>query len=149
MVVSEARLASKPKRIIWGIVVASCIVVLVSAVAGNILVPGMAIVLGIAALTWLILSMTVSIDVGSENVVIRCKPFYAKTISVSDVIAAKPASETTMTEGYGVRALGDRTRGVLVGGPAVALESSTRRWIVSADQPSAVASQINAHIARK
>jgi hypothetical protein len=148
MVLSEARLASKPKRIIGGIVVASCIVVMVSVAAGNILVPGMTIVLGIAAFTWLILSMTVSIDVDSENVVIRCKPFYGRKISLSDVIAAMPASETTMTEGYGVRALGDKTWGVLVGGPAVALQTSTRRWIVSADRPNAVASQINAHIAR-
>lgn len=143
MLVSEAKLSTQTKRLIWGIVGASCVVVLISAVAGNIPVPGLLIVAGVVGLTYLIMSMTVTIDIETDSLVIRCKPFYAATLSFSSVVLAREAPSTSATEGFGLRALGDNTKGVLVGGPAVLVETTSRKWVVSAQNPGAVASRIN------
>jgi len=143
MLVSEAKLSGKTKRLIWGIVGASCVVVLVSAVAGNIPLPGLAIVAGMVALTYLVMSMTVTIDVETDRLVIRCKPFYAATLSFSSVLTAREAPSTSVSEGFGIRALGNNTKGVLVGGPAVLLETTARKWVVSVPNPGSVASRIN------
>ncbi|UKA63763.1 hypothetical protein [Arthrobacter sp. FW306-04-A] len=142
MVISEARLARDSKGLIWGIVSASTIVIVISAQAGGILLPGLLIAAGIVALTWLIVRMTVSIAVTEEKIVLRCAPFYSTTIPLSDLSAVTRASDTSLSEGYGIRVLGKNTRGVLVGGPAVVLETASHRWIISAADPEDVVSTI-------
>jgi hypothetical protein len=142
MVISDARLARRPKGLIWGIVGASVIIVVMSAHAGGILSAGVLIAVGILALTWLIVRMTVSIAVTENEIVVRCEPFYSAAIPLSDVSAVTTASDTSLHEGCGIRVLGKNTRGVPVGGPAVVFETSNRRWIISASHPEEVASTI-------
>ncbi|MET4094135.1 hypothetical protein [Arthrobacter sp. UYCu712] len=117
-------------------------------IAGNIPGPGLIISAGVIALTWVVLGMRVRIDVVAGHVVIRCRPFYTSKIRLSGILAASKTSETTLADGYGARAVGANTRGALAGGRAVALETKTRKWIVSAEHPEAVASRINEQIAR-
>ncbi|WAH98849.1 hypothetical protein [Arthrobacter sp. MMS18-M83] len=147
MVISEARLARDSKGLIWGIAGASTIVIVISAQAGGILLPGLLIAAGIVALTWLILRMTVSIAITDEKIVLRCEPFYLTAIPLSDLSAVTRAPDTSLSEGYGIRVLGRNIRGVLVGGPAVALETASRRWIISAADPEEVLAIIQAQIA--
>ena len=149
MVISEARLAARPKGLIWGIVAASVIVIVISAQAGGILLPGLLAALGVVALTWLIVRMNVSIAVTEESIVVRCEPFYTTEIPVSEVSAITTGPVTSISEGYGIRVLGKNSRGVLVGGPAVALETANRRWVISAAHPEEVVSIIRNHVARK
>ncbi|MHA7167113.1 hypothetical protein ACX801_02990 [Arthrobacter bambusae] len=146
MVVSEARLARRSKGLIWGIVGASVIVLVVSALVSGIVLPGLLIAAGIVALTWTIVRMTVSIATAGEKIVLRCTPFYSTEISISDILAVTTAPNTSLSEGYGFRLIGKNTRGLLVGGPAVALETSNRRWIVSAARPEDVTSAIRDHM---
>jgi hypothetical protein len=146
MVISEAKLANGPKGLIWGIVGASAIGVVVSAQAWGILLPGLLIAAGVVGLTWLIVRMTVSIAIAEEKIVVRCVPFYSTEIPISDVLAVTTAPDTSLSEGYGIRVMGRNTRGVLVGGTAVALETANRRWIISATQPKDVVSTIQDQI---
>ncbi len=149
MVISEARLARDSKGLIWGIVGASAIVIVISAQAGRILLPGLLVAAGIVALTWLIVGMTVSITVTEEKIVLRCEPFYSTAIPISDLSAITRAPDTSLSEGYGLRILRKNTRGLLVGGPAVALEAASRRWVISAAHPEDVVSKIRAQMANK
>ncbi|WP_284981208.1 hypothetical protein [Arthrobacter sp. efr-133-TYG-118] len=98
-------------------------------------------------MTWLILRMTVSIAIAEEKIVLRCAPFYSIEVSISDVLAVTTAENTSLSDGYGFRLMGKGTRGLLAGGPAVALETKTRRWIVSTAHPEEVVSTIQDQIA--
>lgn len=149
MVISEARLAGRSKNLIWGIVGASVIVLILPAVASGILLPGLLMTSGIVALTWTIVRMTVSIAMTDEKIVLRLAPFYSTEISILDVVAVSTAPDTSLTDGYGFRIMGKNTRGLLAGGPAVALETKTRRWIVSTAHPEEVVSTIQDQIAGK
>ncbi|MHC6219832.1 hypothetical protein [Arthrobacter sp. MMS24-S77] len=149
MVISEARLARDSKGLIWGIVGASAIVIVISAQAGGILLPGLLVAASIVALTWLIVRMTVSIAIKEEKIVLRCEPFYSTAILLSDLSAVTRAPDTSLSEGYGIRVLGKNTRGVLVGGPAVALETASRRWIISAADPEDVVTTIRLQMTNK
>ncbi len=142
MVISEAQLAVRSKGLIWGIVGASVIVLVVSALVSGILLPGLLVAAGIVAFTWAIVRVTVSIAIAEEKIVLRCAPFYSTEVSISDVLAVTTAPETSLFDGYGFRVVGKGTRGLLAGGHAVALETKTRRWIVSTAHPEEVASTI-------
>ncbi|MGM7775433.1 hypothetical protein ACSVHC_05350 [Arthrobacter sp. KNU-44] len=101
---------------------------------------------GIVAFTWAIVRMTVSIAITEEKIVLRLAPFYSTEMSISDVVAVAGVPETTLADGYGFRIMGKNTRGLLVGGPAVALETKTRRWIVSTAHPEEITSAIRARM---
>lgn len=146
MVISEARLAGRSTGLIWGIVGASVIVLVVSALVSGILLPGLLMAVGIVAVTWTIVRMTVSITISEEKIVLRLAPFYSTEMSISDIVAVAAVPETTLADGYGFRVTGKYTRGLLVGGPAVALQTKARRWIVSAAHPEEVMSAIRARM---
>ncbi|WP_284751799.1 hypothetical protein [Arthrobacter sp. efr-133-R2A-120] len=146
MVISEARLAGSSKSLIWGIVGASVMVLVVSALVSGIVLPGLLVAAGIVAFTWAIVRMTVSIAVAGEKIVLSCKPFYSTEVSISDVLAVTTAPETSLAVGYGFRVMGKNTRGLLVGGPSIALETNNRRWIVSTARPEDVTSAIRDHM---
>lgn len=76
MVVSEARLAGRSKGLIWGIVGASVIVSVVSALVSGILLPRLLMAAGIVALTWTIVRMNVSIAIAEEKIVLRCAVLF-------------------------------------------------------------------------
>ena len=136
------------KKIAWGIVASSCAVVFISSAISNILPTGLFICVGILGLTWLVLSMKVSIGIHNEQLIVRCEPFYTARMQLSEVLGATTAGETTLAEGFGVRMLGNGSRGVLVGGPSVALETRSRKWVISSESPEAVAKAINSLITR-
>lgn len=142
MVISEARLEGRSKVLIWGIVGAAVVVLVVSAMVSGILLPGLVMTVGIVALTWAIVRMTASIEIAEEKIVLRCAPFYSTEVLISDVASVNPASETSLADGYGFRVMGRNTRGLLVGGPAVALKTKNREWIVSTADPEKVVSTI-------
>jgi hypothetical protein len=144
MVISEAQLAVGSKGLIWGIVGASVIVLVVSALVSGILLPGLLVAAGIVAFTWVIVRMTVSIAIAEEKIVLGCAPFYSIEVSNPDVLAVTMAENTSLSDGYGFRVMGKGkgTRGSLAGGPAVALETKTRRWIVSTAHSEEVVSTI-------
>ena len=142
MVISEARLADHTKGLIWGIVSASVMVLIVSALVSDILVPGLLIAAGILAFTWTVVRITVSIVVAEEKIVLRCAPFYSTEVPISDVVAVATAPDTSLSDGYGFRVMGKNSRGLLVGGGAVALETKNRRWIVSTGHPEKVAAAL-------
>ena len=142
MVISEVRLARRSRVLIWGIVSASVIVLVVSALVSGIFLPELLMAAGIVAFTWAIVRMTVSIAIAEEKIVLRCAPFYSTEVSISDVLAVATAEDTSLSDGCGFRVMGKGTRGLLAGGPAVALETKTRRWIVSTAHPEEVVSTI-------
>ncbi|MEW1820904.1 hypothetical protein AB0323_08955 [Arthrobacter sp. NPDC080031] len=142
MLISEARLAGSSRGLIWGIVGASVITLVASSLVSGTPVPGLLLAAGILPLTWTIVRMTVSIAMADKKIVLRCGPFYSSEISISDVLAIATAPETSLADGYGFRMLGNGTRGLLVGGPAVALETNNRRWIISTTHPEEVTSAI-------
>ncbi len=86
--------------------------------------------------------MTVSIAIAEEKIVLRCARFYSTEMSISDVLAVTAAQHTSLSDGYGFRVMGKNTRGLLVGGGAVALETENRRWIVSTAHPEKVTSAV-------
>ncbi|MDQ0029686.1 hypothetical protein [Arthrobacter bambusae] len=149
MVISEAHLARRSKGLIWGIVGASVVVVVVSAMVSGIVLPGLVLAAGIVALTWAIVRATVSVAITGEKIVLRCAPFYSTEVPISDVLAVTTAEDTTLSDGYGFQVMGKNTRGLLVGGPAVAFETNNRRWIVSTAHPEEVASTIQDQIETK
>jgi hypothetical protein len=59
------------------------------AVAGNITVKVLAVVAGMVALADPVMSMSVTIDVQTDRLVIRCKPFNAATLSLSRILAVQ------------------------------------------------------------
>ncbi|MGO4860163.1 hypothetical protein [Arthrobacter sp. 2MCAF14] len=124
MLISEARLAGSSKGVIWGIDGASVILLGISAQAENIVLPGTVIATSVVAWTWFVVRMTVSIAVADGKIVGRCKPIDAATIPISGVLAATTAQIPFPSQGYGIRVIAKSTRGVLVGGPAVALETA-------------------------
>lgn len=148
IMMSEARLADGPKGVIWGVVTASLLVVVVSAHAGDILLTGFVIAAGIFALTWILVGLSVSIAVAEDNIVVRCTAFYSTMIPISDVLAVGTARDTALSDGYGIRILGKNTRGLLVGGPAVFLETTNRRWNISTPDPDRGASAIQRAMGR-
>ena len=107
MVISEARLDRRSKGLIWGIVSASVIVLVVSALVSGVLLPGLLMAAGIVTLTWTIVRMTVSIAMVEEKIVLRCAPIYSTEMSISEVLAVTTArthpSLTDMASGSWVR----------------------------------------------
>ncbi len=86
--------------------------------------------------------MAVSIAIAGEQIVLGCEPFYSTDVSISAIVAVTTAEDTSLSDGYGFRVMGKNTRGLLVGGPAVTLETNNRRWIVSTAHPDVVTSAI-------
>ncbi|MFF2298636.1 hypothetical protein [Arthrobacter sp. NPDC058127] len=117
-----------------------------SALVSGILLPGLLITAGIVTLSWTMVRMTVSIAIADEKIVLSCKPFYSIEVSISDVLAVTTAPDTSLSDGYGLRVMGKNTRGLLVGGPSIALETNNRRWIVSTARPEDVTSAIRDHM---
>ena len=142
MVISEARLEGRSKGLIWGIVGAAVSVLIVSALVSGILLPGLLMATCIVALTCAIVRMNISVAIAEDKIVLRCAPFYSTEVSIPDVLAVATASNTSLSDGYGLRVMGTNTRGLLVGGPAVSLETVNRRWIVSTANPEGVTSAI-------
>ncbi|WP_332601609.1 hypothetical protein [Arthrobacter sp. S2(2024)] len=89
---------------------------------------------GVIVLTWTAVQMTVSIAIAEEKIVLRCAPFYTTKVSISDVVAVSMAPDTSLADGYGLRLVRAKTRGLIVGWPAITLETKNRRWIISTAQ---------------
>ncbi|MDQ4501980.1 hypothetical protein [Sinomonas sp. ASV322] len=146
MAISETRLEATPRRIIWAVVGAACVTVIASSVPAGVLIPGLAICGAIVLLTGLFLSMHVTVEETPNELVIRCRPFRAVRIPRSELISVGQGPETGLTEGYGVRWLGQGRNGLLTGGPTVCIETAGRKWIVSVENPSFAIRKINEFI---
>jgi hypothetical protein len=144
-VISEARIGRHSQTVIASVVGVACLFIVATAIPSGVLLITMALAVTMFVLTALVLRMTVTIELLANNMVVRCRPFYAKTIPLADIVDASPAQSSSMTEGFGIRYLGQRTWGLLVGGPAIAVETSNRTWIISTPEPAVTATAILAN----
>lgn len=144
-IISEARIGPDSQKVIAGVVGVACFFIIATAIPSGVLVITIALAVTMLLLTALVLRMTVGIEASAQNLVLRCRPFYAKTIPLADIVDASPAASSSMTEGFGIRYLGQKTWGLLVGGPAITVETPNRTWIISTPEPEATAAAILAH----
>lgn len=143
-VISQARIGRESQKVIAGVVSLACLFTVSTTLFSNFLWLGIAIAGAVLLLMWLVLSMTVSIESQDDHLVIRCRPFYSKTIPLKDIVDVSHAPSSSMTEGFGIRYLGRKTWGVLSGGPAITIETPDRIWIVSTPDPESASSAIRA-----
>lgn len=141
-VISEARIGRDAQKVIAGVVGVACFFIIATSIPSGALLITTALAVLMALLTALVLRMRVSIEASAENLVVRCRPFYAKSIPLADVVDASPAPSSSMTEGFGIRYLGQGTWGLLVGGPAITVETPNRTWIISTPEPEVTAAAI-------
>ncbi|SDW76310.1 hypothetical protein SAMN04487912_104360 [Arthrobacter sp. cf158] len=146
--ISEAGISRGSQKVIASVMGLACVFVIVTAIPSGVLLVSAGLVAVIALLTVSVLRITVTIEATDQNLTVRCRPFYSKTIPLQDIVDAAPAPSSSMIEGFGVRYLGQRTWGLLVGGPAIVLETPSRTWLISTPDPEFTAASILAH-ARK
>ncbi|VXC56084.1 conserved hypothetical protein [Arthrobacter sp. 9V] len=143
--ISEARISRGSQKVIASVVGLLCFFIIATAIPSGVLVMSAALVAVIALLTVWVLRISVTIEATGQNLTVRCRPFYSKTIPLQDIIDASPAASSSMIEGFGVRYLGQRTWGLLVGGPAIVLETPRRTWLISTPDPEYTAASILNH----
>ncbi|WP_309138327.1 hypothetical protein [Paenarthrobacter sp. CM16] len=140
--ISEAGISRRSQKVIATVVGLLCVFIIVTAIPSGVLLISAGMVAVIALLTVSVLRIRVTIEATEQNLTVRCQPFYAKTIPLEDIVDASPAPSSSMTEGFGVRYLGQRTWGLLVGGPAMVMETPTRTWLISTPDPESTATAV-------
>ncbi|WP_311213592.1 MULTISPECIES: hypothetical protein [unclassified Arthrobacter] len=148
LVISEARISRGSQKVIASVVGLLCFFIIATAIPSGVLLISAVLVAVIALLTVSVLRISVTIEATGQNLVVRCRPFYSRTITLEDIIDASPAPSSSMTEGFGVRYLGQRTWGLLVGGPTIVLETPQRTWLISTPDPEAAATAVLAHVGK-
>jgi hypothetical protein len=148
-VISEARISPGFKRVIAGVVCLACLFTISTTLLSNFLFVGVAIATVVLLLTWFVLNMRVTVETANSALLVRCRPFYSKAIPLEDIVDVSPAPSSSVTEGFGIRYLGRRTWGLLVGGPAITIETPTRTWVLSTPEPEATTAAIRALTAPK
>ncbi|MCT9871964.1 hypothetical protein [Paenarthrobacter aurescens] len=146
--ISEAGISRGSQKVIATVVGLLCVFIIVTAIPSGVLLLSTGLVAVIALLTVSVLRISVTIEATDQNLVVGCRPFYSKTIPLEDIVDASPAPSSSMTEGFGVRYLGRRTWGLLVGGPAIVLESPQRTWLISTPDPETTAESVLAHASK-
>ncbi|WP_026546964.1 hypothetical protein [Paenarthrobacter nicotinovorans] len=146
--ISEAGISRGSQKVIATVVGLLCVFIIVTAIPSGVLLISAGLVVLIALLTVSVLRIRVTIEATEQNLVFRCRPFYSKTIPLEDIIDASPAPSSSLTEGFGVRYLGQRTWGLLVGGPAMVVETPTRTWLISTPDPGSTATAVLAHVGK-
>ena len=146
--ISEAGISRGSQKVIATVVGLLCVFIIVTAIPSGVLLICAGLVAIIALLTVSVLRIRVTIEATEQNLTVRCQPFYANTIPLEDIIDASPAPSSSLTEGFGVRYLGQRTWGLLVGGPAMVVETPTRTWLISTPDPGSTATAVLAHVGK-
>ncbi|MFJ6456208.1 hypothetical protein [Paenarthrobacter sp. NPDC091669] len=146
--ISEAGISRGSQKVIATVVGLLCVFIIVTAIPSGVLLLSAGLVAVIALLTVSVLRIRVTVEATGQNLVVRCRPFYSKTIPLEDIVDASPAPSSSMTEGFGVRYLGRRTWGLLVGGPAIVLETPQRTWLISTPDPETTAASVLAHASK-
>jgi len=142
--ISTAGISRASQQAVATIVAVAALFIIAVAIPSNLLLINAGLAGVILLLTIVVLRMTVSIESTSNALLVRCHPFYSRTIALADLVDVSPAPSSSLTEGFGVRYLGRRTWGLLVGGPAVTVETRSRTWIISTRDPEATAEAIRA-----
>ncbi|MET4539530.1 hypothetical protein ABIE37_001302 [Arthrobacter bambusae] len=146
--ISEAGISRGSQKVIATVVGLLCVFIIVTAIPSGVLLLSAGLVAVIALLTVSVLRIRVTVEATGQNLVVRCRPFYSKTIPLEDIVDASSAPSSSMTEGFGVRYLGRRTWGLLVGGPAIVLETPQRTWLISTPDPETTAASVLAHASK-
>ncbi|WP_242703401.1 hypothetical protein [Arthrobacter sp. D5-1] len=146
--ISEARISRGSQKVIASVVGMLCIFIVVTSIPSGVLLISAGLVAVIALLTVSVLRIRVTVEATEQSLTVRCRPFYSRAIPLKDVVDASPAPSSSMTEGFGVRYLGQRTWGLLVGGPAIVLETPGRTWLISTPDPESTAASVLAHAGR-
>jgi hypothetical protein len=144
-VISEARISRGSQKVISSVVGVACFFIIATAIPSGVLLISLALAVLMLLLTALVLRMTVSIESTERTLVVRCRPFYSRTVPLKDIVDASPAPSSSLTEGFGICYLGRKTWGLLVGGPAIVIETPNRTWIISTPNPESTAAAILAH----
>jgi|GEM_PF-2022976 len=148
MVISSARIGRQSQKIIASVVGLACVFIIVTAIPSGLLLINIALAAAIMLLAASVLRMAVSIESTDHALVLRCSPFYSRTVPLEDITDVSPAPPSSLTEGFGIRYLGQRTWGLLVGGPAITMQTPTRTWIVSTPEPESTSAAILAQASK-
>ncbi|MFW0772926.1 hypothetical protein ACLRGI_07125 [Paenarthrobacter nitroguajacolicus] len=143
--ISEAGISGGSQKVIASVVGLACFSVIAMAIPSGVLLISTGLVAVIALLTVAVLRITVTVEATDQTLVVGCRPFYSRTIPLEDIVDASPAPPSSLTEGFGVRYLGQRTWGLLVGGPAIVLETPRRTRLISTPNPESTAASILTH----
>ncbi|MET3904361.1 hypothetical protein [Paenarthrobacter sp. 4246] len=146
--ISEARISRGSQKVIASVVGLLCFFIIATAIPSGVLLISGGLVAVIALLTVSVLRIRVTVEATEQILTVRCRPFYSKTIPLEDIVEASPSPPSSMTEGFGVRYLGSRTWGLLVGGPAIVLETPKRTWLISTPDPETTAAAVLAHASK-
>lgn len=107
--ISEARISRGSQKVIASVVGMLCVFIIVTSIPSGVLLISAGLVAVIALLTVSVLRIRVTVEATEQNLTVRCRPFYSRTIPLKDVVDASPAPSSSMPEGFGVRYLGQRT----------------------------------------
>ena len=144
-VISEAKIGRESQKVIASVVGVACFFIIATAVPSGVLLITIALAVAILLITALVLRLTVTIEATDQNLVLRCRPFYSRVIPWDDIVDASPSPSSSLTEGFGIRYLGQKTWGILVGGPAITIETTNRTWMISTPDPEPRAAAILSH----
>ncbi len=91
LVISEARISRGSQKVIASVVGLLCFFIIATAIPSGVLLMSAALVAVIALLTVSVLRISVTIEATGQNLTVRCRPFYSKTIPLQDIVDASPA----------------------------------------------------------
>lgn len=102
--------------------------------------------IGVAALTatlfLLFARMQTVVRLETEELSIRVAGLFSTSVPYRSVSEASPDADTGFIQGMGLRKLGNRTTGYLVGGPTVRIRTGDSAILVSTESPEELASAI-------
>ena len=139
--ISSVGLKGLPLQLISGILFVAAAAV---AVMGAATLQGMDLLLSLLLSAAMLLGAAtlrcarVTIDVRTTELVIAFRPFLSRRLPLSDVVSVAASPATSLGEGFGYRILGKGQRGLLVGGPSITVRTTSRAWVVSTENPTAV-----------
>lgn len=92
-------------------------------------------------------SSRVTITAGDEGLTARCMGIFHVDFAWSEILSVEAGPETGVLEGAGYRLLPGGRVGLLIGGPTVEVRDARKTYLLSGEDPQAVAEEIRRHLA--
>lgn len=89
----------------------------------------------------------VKITASQEGLAARCMGIFHVDFAWSEILSVEAGPETGVLEGAGYRLLPGGRVGLLVGGPTVEVRDARKTYLLSVQDPQAVAEEIRRHLA--
>lgn len=147
--VSSVGIRGPHARLLTGILFAPALTI---AVPAAVSLQGLDLLIAIVIVALIVLSiifiylMKVTIDVSDTEVVVAFRPFFVRKLALDDITTVTFSPPTSLQEGFGYRILENNQRGLLVGGPSIAICTSGRTWVVSTANPSQAIEYLSAQL---